>query len=168
MAMMQFLKSRNYLLILFLGCLSAIFINASETGTCANPDCEGVLVITEEELKTKDGRNDGDIWLSVLGEVYDVTEGRKFYGEGTSYGFFAAKDASACFASGKFNEEGLKQPLDDLSSSQLEAVEQWRKFYADKDNYHFVGVLQGAFYDSAGKPTKELKGIRSKLASKTK
>ena len=90
----------------------------------------------------KDGRNDGNIGLSVLGEVYDVTEGRKFYGEGTSYGFFAAKDASACFASGKFNEEGLKQPLDDLSSSQLEAVEQWRKFYVDKDNYHFVGVLQ--------------------------
>lgn len=29
-----------------------LVVYSVETGTCANPDCEGVRVITEEELKT--------------------------------------------------------------------------------------------------------------------
>lgn len=112
------------------------------------------------------GRDGSAIWLSLLGEVYDVTEGGKYYGEGKSYGFFAAKDASVCFATGKFNEEGLKEKLEDLSDSQLQAVDDWRKFYAEKDNYHFVGVLEGTFYDTLGKPTERLNNIVSRLKSK--
>ncbi len=102
----------------------------------------------------------------MLGEVYDVTEGEKFYGPGKAYGFFAAKDASVCFASGKFNEEGLKERLEDLSDSQLESVDQWRTFYADKENYYFVGVLEGTLYDATGKPTENLHKIISKLKPK--
>lgn len=96
-----------------------------------------------------------------------MSSGESFYGEGKSYSFFAAKDASASFATGKFNEEGLKVKFEDLNVNQLLAIESWRKFYAEKDKYPFVGVLQGIFYDKDGKPTEELKNMRERMKKAT-
>lgn len=131
-----------------------------EANTCTNPTCEGVRVISEEELKAN---TYSPIWLSVLGEVYDVSKGEKFYGVGAGYSFFAGRDASPCFATGKFDEDGLKASFDDIPVSQLQSIEGWRKFYQGKDKYPFIGVLEGAYYDSDGKPTPLLRDIRNKL-----
>lgn len=42
-------------------------------------------VFTPEELARYDGRNGGPLYLAIGGEVYDVSEGRRMYGEGGSY-----------------------------------------------------------------------------------
>jgi Cytochrome b5-like Heme/Steroid binding domain len=39
-------------------------------------------------------------------QVFDVTRGRKHYGPGGGYSFFAGRDGSAAFVSGAFNETG--------------------------------------------------------------
>ena len=38
--------------------------------------------------------------LAVLGQVYDVTEGKQYYGKGEGYQGFAGRDASKAFVSG--------------------------------------------------------------------
>lgn len=39
-----------------------------------------------------------------------------------------------------------------------------RKFYADSEKYHFVGVLEGQLYDKDGNPTEELKKVQERIA----
>lgn len=129
-------------------------------------------LITVEELKKHIGGGEDDtkykdspIWLSVMGQVYDVTSGRRFYGPKSSYSFFAGKDASASFATGEFNEEGLKFDLhNDVNKKQIKEIEHWRLFYKDHKEYFFVGVLiDGRFYDEEGNPTYLLKKWRMNL-----
>jgi hypothetical protein len=39
-----------------------------------------------------------------------------------------------------------------------------KKFYADSDKYHFVGVLEGDLYDKVGNPTEEMKKVQERIA----
>lgn len=99
-----------------------------------------------------------------MGEVYDVTSGRPFYGEGGSYSVFAGRDGSVPFITGKFTEEEANKSLTEtLSAAQLKSLEGWRKFYADSEKYHLVGLLQGSLYDEHGNPTEELKTVRETI-----
>ena len=85
-----------------------------------------VRVVTEEELKTKNGKDSDEMWLSILGEVYDVTDGKKFYGEGSPYNIFLGRDASASFVTGNFTEEGSKQSLLELDPPiKLTQLDDW-------------------------------------------
>lgn len=60
---------------------------------------------------SKTGEDGSSIWLSVLGEVYDVTEGRDYYGPGESYNKLASRDSSVPFVTGTFTpEEAEKDP----------------------------------------------------------
>ena len=38
-------------------------------------------VVTEEQLAGMTGENNGPVWLSIMKEVYDVSDGRRFYGK---------------------------------------------------------------------------------------
>ena len=44
----------------------------------------------------------------LLGEVFDVSKGKKHYAKDGGYGFFAGIDGTRAFVSGEFNETGLK------------------------------------------------------------
>jgi hypothetical protein len=45
-------------------------------------------VFTQEELGNYKGVDGSPVYLAVLGQVFDVTKGRKHYGPGGGYEFF--------------------------------------------------------------------------------
>mmetsp|Transcript_9472 Transcript_9472/g.13427 ORF Transcript_9472/g.13427 Transcript_9472/m.13427 type:complete len:108 (+) Transcript_9472:403-726(+) len=99
-----------------------------------------------------------------MGEVYDVTEGAEFYASEHGYSFFAGKDASFTFLSGDFTKKGLEEKnFSEFTEDDIHGVESWREFYEKKDEYKFIGVLEGDLYDSSGNPTELLKKIRKAL-----
>lgn len=121
-------------------------------------------VINEEELSSMNGAGgEGDVWLSVLGKVYDVTEGRRFYGEGGSYSVFGAKDNTANFATGKFDDPEVD--FANLSEKHLSGLRHWTQFYKNNENYKQIGVLgNGIFYDTSGIATELHVSIERLLA----
>lgn len=48
-------------------------------------------ILTAEELATFDGIKQKELYLSILGSVYDVSRGAKHYGAGGSYNYFVGK-----------------------------------------------------------------------------
>jgi len=149
--------------IIFIGSVS-LFSDATEEcqeGDCLNPEFR---VISAEELSSKLGRDGEEIWLSLLGKVFDVTQGYSYYGPNEGYSFFAGKDATPTFASGKFNDEGLKADIRTFGADELGAIKEWSTFYEDHETYKFVGFLHGDYYDGEGKPTLLLDEINEKAA----
>jgi predicted heme/steroid binding protein len=120
---------RSHSMISLLASLALLFTSAANA----------VRIVSQEELAGKVGKDgDSELWLSILGEVYDVSSGAKF-------------------------EEALKG-LDVLDSNQLNSLDNWRKSYEDNEKYPFVGLLEGRLYDKDGKPTEELIAARVQIA----
>lgn len=96
---------------------------------------------TLEELKQFDGTGpDGRVLIGVLGKVYDVTKGKRFYGPGGPYSAFAGHDASrglATFEVQKVSDE--PDDLSDLKPSELEQVREWDEQFNER--YTVVGKL---------------------------
>ena len=158
------MKDAVRILILLIASLSCIQWAFAKEAECDNKN--SVKIVTEEELSRKTGKDGGDIWLSIMGEVYDVTSGRDFYGEGGSYSIFSGRDGSVPFITGVFTpEEAKKSLVDTLSPAQLVSLDQWRKFYADNEKYPLIGLLEGSLYDKDGNPTEELKTVRERIAN---
>mmetsp|Transcript_4147 Transcript_4147/g.5621 ORF Transcript_4147/g.5621 Transcript_4147/m.5621 type:complete len:193 (-) Transcript_4147:603-1181(-) len=139
-------------------------VEYDKPGDCAVSD---VRVITSEELNKKKGDNEGEVWVSVLGEIFDVSTGRHHY-VGSSYSVFAGSDSSAAFTTGDFSEKGGKKSLDEIEDKELGGIESWRKFYHEHETYEFIGVLEGIYYDKDGKPTDDLKNLRVRIESAKK
>ncbi|XP_039014402.1 membrane-associated progesterone-binding protein 4-like [Hibiscus syriacus] len=120
-------------------------------------------LFTAEELSLYNGTDESlPILLGILGSVFDVTKGKSHYGVGGGYHHFAGRDASRAFVSGNFTRDGRTDSLRGLSSTEVHSVVGWRDFYFRR--YKFVGRLVGRYYDSAGNPTKYLKGAEAKAA----
>lgn len=99
------------------------------------------------------------IYLSIFGEVYDVTKGAEFYAEGAGYHAFAGRDAAVPFITGIFTEEEAAKSTDVLSDEDIRGMKSWLEFYQKEERYPFVGRLVGKYYDSEGKQTEEMKKI---------
>lgn len=123
-----------------------------------------VTVVTKEELAEKVGKEGDELWLSILGEVYDVSKGGTYYAEGGPYSVFMGRDGSVPFITGVFTEEEAAKSLSVLEPEQLYSLENWRDFYRDDDKYPFVGLLVGELYDKDGNPTQLLTESRGKMA----
>lgn len=109
-------------------------------------------LFTVEELKQYDGQpGSKGLYLAILGLVYNVKKGKKHYGPGGGYEFFAGRDASRAFVSGDFTEEGLTDDITGLSSTDYIGLDEWVKFY--QSDYKYVGKLIGRYYDQGGEPT---------------
>ncbi|KAI6245316.1 Membrane steroid-binding protein 2 [Erysiphe necator] len=122
---------------------------------------EGPKKFTDDSLKIFDGTDTKKpILLAINGTVYDVTLGRRFYGPGGSYHFFAGKDASRAFVSNCFDVDltpdlrGLEEmylPLDDpdidslYTSGELKILKQRERREAlqlvDKNLRHWVNFF---------------------------
>ncbi|RCN50175.1 cytochrome b5-like Heme/Steroid binding domain protein [Ancylostoma caninum] len=119
-------------------------------------------VLNAEQLALFDGsRASRPVYLAILGRVYNVDKGKKHYGKGGGYHFFAGRDATRAFVSGDFTEAGLVDNTDGLSHEDLLGIRDWVSFY-EKD-YKLVGVLVGRYYDANGIPTKELKDVLARM-----
>ncbi|KAL3785523.1 hypothetical protein ACHAWO_001468 [Cyclotella atomus] len=120
-------------------------------------------LITAEEL-AEHITEEKQIWLSILGKVYDVTTGMAYYGpKSGSYRFYAGKDASPCFSSGKNNAEGAAEALEEWEGKKLLAVLEWSEFYEKHETYKYLGLLVGSkYYDEGGNETEVRKIIMGK------
>ncbi|KAH7731469.1 VEM-1 protein [Aphelenchoides avenae] len=96
--------------------------------------------MTLEELRKYDGVQDEHILLALLGNIYDVSRGRDFYGPEGPYGPLAGHDATRAFAT--FDHKNVKEDYDDISdltASDLEDAKEWVEKLAYK--YPVVGKL---------------------------
>ncbi|CAJ0942444.1 unnamed protein product, partial [Mesorhabditis belari] len=119
-------------------------------------------VFTPEQLLLFDGtRASRPVYLAILGRVYDVDKGKKHYGKGGGYSFFAGKDGSRAFVSGDFTPNGLIDDLSGLGHDDLLGIRDWVSFY-EKD-YTLIGVVTGRYYDAQGNPTDELKDVLARM-----
>lgn len=110
-------------------------------------------IFTLAELRASKYDKDGPLLLGILGKVYDVSTGHRYYKPGGSYDFFVGVDGSRAFSTGKFKDD-LTDNIDDLSDSQIGDIFSWQESY--EKNYKYVGKLEGRFYDTSGKPTEYL------------
>lgn len=91
------------------------------------------------------GHDDEKIFISILGRVYDCTQGRQFYGPSGPYANFAGRDASRGLATNSFEQDCLRdwdQPMDqlqDLNPDQVEQLNDWVSFFQNK--YPCIGEL---------------------------
>ena len=103
--------------------------------------------------------------LCILGSVFDVTKGRKYYGNGGGYSFFAGRDATRAYVTGDFTEKGLVDDVRDLSRAQWKELCKWRRFF--NETYVLAGVLGGGpFYDVDGVKSSLLLEVEATEAEK--
>lgn len=116
--------------------------------------------MTLTELKKYDGSDpDGRVCVAVLGKIYDVTKGKRFYGPDGPYAGFAGRDASRGLAT--FSVEAITDEYDDLldlKASEIEQVREWELQFSEK--YDLVGKLmkpgeEPTFYSDASSDEEE-------------
>jgi predicted heme/steroid binding protein len=133
-------------------------------GDVPSNDSKPRRVVTKEELAKHNGKDGADIWLSVLGEVYDVSKGQQYYGPGMGYGAFAGTDCSVCFVSGKFTAEEAEKPLEDIETNNLGGILDWKKFYETHETYTYVGrLIDPRFFDERGSPTPSMQEFAKRV-----
>ncbi|XP_061106563.1 neuferricin isoform X1 [Conger conger] len=122
-----------------------------------------VRLLRENELSFHNRESDSSkLYLSVLGQVFDVSRGREHYGPGGGYHLFAGKDASRAFVTGDFSETGQTDDLSGLSPQQIVSLFDWLAFY--QKEYEPVGRLIGRYYNENGEPTAALQQVEEILA----
>eukprot|EP00798_Chlamydomonas_sp_ICE-L_P024445 gene24445-10045_t len=100
--------------------------------------------VGNETLSVFNGDGGYPVYLSILGEVFDVTAGQRYYGKNGSYNFFVGKDASRAFVTGDFKGD-LVEDCSDLLNEQLASI-----------SYTPRGKLIGVFFNKDGSPTEKL------------
>ncbi|KAI8881053.1 cytochrome b5 [Backusella circina FSU 941] len=98
-------------------------------------------VFTDQELAKYDGSDASlPLYLAIDGDVYDVSEGRGWYGKGGSYHHFAGKDAARAYVTGCF-EDHLTHDMRGLSYDQIKGIDHWKKFYENHHKYYKIGTV---------------------------
>mmetsp|Transcript_24494 Transcript_24494/g.37264 ORF Transcript_24494/g.37264 Transcript_24494/m.37264 type:complete len:264 (-) Transcript_24494:500-1291(-) len=134
----------------------------------------GERLISAEELALHTGKGgpspDNPIWLSILGKVYDVTAGVEYYGEENGgYRYYAGRDASLCFSSGKNNDEGAAEDWTQWEDKQLVPVLEWARFYQDHETYKALGLFAGSqWFDANGVQTQARKDFARRAVTMEK
>jgi len=94
-------------------------------------------VYTKKQLAAYQG-DSKVLLLAVLGKVFDVSKGRKYYGKGGGYSGFTGRDGSRAFQTGDFTDKGLTDDLEGMTYEHLAAVEGWRKYKKTRKCVLFV------------------------------
>ncbi|KAF3433005.1 hypothetical protein FNV43_RR24107 [Rhamnella rubrinervis] len=97
--------------------------------------------ITEDDLKQYDGADPKKpLLMAIKGQIYDVSQGRVFYGPGGPYALFAGKDASRALAKMSFEDQDLTGDISGLGPFELEALQDWEYKFMSK--YVKVGTIK--------------------------
>lgn len=124
-------------------------------------------VFTVRELGAYDGAARPEIYLSIMGRVFDVSTGAEYYAVGESYACFAARDASLAFVTGGFDDDRTDD-VSSLTGKQLAELASWvNGTYHDK--YVYRGVLGGGyFFDATGRSTPAGRAVARKIADEAR
>lgn len=96
------------------------------------------MEVTTQQLSQYNGTDPSKpIYVAVKGRIFDVTNGKSFYGPGGPYALFAGKDASRALAKMSKNDEDVSPSLDGLSEKEIGVLEDWEKKFEAK--YPVVG-----------------------------
>ncbi|KOC63837.1 Neuferricin [Habropoda laboriosa] len=144
----------------WLNIIKNIYSNLNRNSNLESNVCTNQKVFTSNELKKYTNLKDG-LYISILGQVFDVTKGAKHYGPGANYHVFTGRDASLAFITGEFDDKGLTDDISSLSIEEVKALNQWVQFY--NENYICKGKLNGRYYNEDGAPTKESHDVQKML-----
>ncbi|KAI0244603.1 Dihydrodipicolinate synthase [Massospora cicadina] len=104
-----------------------------------------LLILTVYNSESSDRHASNPSHPDTLGDEFDVTPGRNFYGPGGPYENFAGRDASRGLALNSFDLEVLTpldapiDTLDNLSPDELSSLDDWVSHFRMK--YVVVGKL---------------------------
>jgi membrane-associated progesterone receptor component len=94
--------------------------------------------VTAEELAKHDGRDPSRaLLLAVRGRVFDITEGRSFYGPGAPYAAFGGRECARALGRMAVDAAECTAELGDLTEKQLETLAGWERKLEAK--YRVVG-----------------------------
>lgn len=119
----------------------------------SRPSHDSKTPFTPAELALFNGKTKNSLYISIVGSIFDVTEGRRHYEEGQAYHGFVGRDNSRAFATGEFGVKEVKG-LDDLNNGQIGEIHRWLLFF--KEKYPEVGFLIGTYYNEKGEQTENL------------
>eukprot|EP00592_Proboscia_alata_P003128 CAMPEP_0194373286 /NCGR_PEP_ID=MMETSP0174-20130528/21717_1 /TAXON_ID=216777 /ORGANISM="Proboscia alata, Strain PI-D3" /LENGTH=344 /DNA_ID=CAMNT_0039152267 /DNA_START=141 /DNA_END=1176 /DNA_ORIENTATION=+ len=102
------------------------------------------------QISETDDHSKSPIYLSVLGHVFDVSAGEKFYGQGNKYHMLAGQDATLPLSTGDMRKLNVKSKIteipqysmeEDLSERDLAEANRWLEYFALHDKYIHVGRM---------------------------
>jgi len=120
---------------------------------------EGPSPMTKEEIKECTGYYpDLPVLLSVKGRIYDVSTSNSFKAGG-GYSFFAGRDSSYAFATANFGQENLdkEDDLDGLGAEEMSKLNNWVKYFEEREDYYYVGPLIDYKYANSKDPRRNSK-----------
>ncbi|XP_045918176.1 neudesin [Micropterus dolomieu] len=121
------------------------------------PGTKPVRLFTEEELKRYDGSEEGHpIYMAVKGVVFDVTNGKEFYGKDAPYNALVGKDSTRAVAKMSLDPADLTPDTAGLTDEQLKSLE---SIFEDtyKKKYPIVGYTASRILTEDGSPNKDFK-----------
>lgn len=108
-------------------------------------------IISKEELNAAKGlQEDDQLWISILGHVFDVKQGSKFYAKGGPYEMLAGRDTTRALASGNlksardFRDDEDLAIIDEeilLDKGEMAEAQRWLEYFASHQKYKHVGRL---------------------------
>lgn len=116
-------------------------------------------VFTKEELAKFDGSDaTKPIYLAIKGDVYDVSEGKSFYGKGGAYGDFGGADVSRAVAIWTKDKAEIDRgnDLGGLNKKQVKKLNDVIKMF--KKKYKVIGIMD---YKAEKLAQKEKKKVES-------
>ena len=84
---------------------------------------------TMREVRRYDGRDGGPLLMAVDGLVFDVTEGREFYGEDGCYHSLMGCDATRLLAKGILEQESEAESKEPLTWDERDTLRDWKQHY---------------------------------------
>ncbi|KAF9227170.1 cytochrome b5 [Gyrodon lividus] len=93
---------------------------------------------TLKELAQYDGSDESKpIYVSIKGDVFDVTRKRDVYGKGGSYNTFSGKDGSKGLGKSSLKVEDAIADYSTLPENEMKVLDDWHTFFSKR--YNIVG-----------------------------